>query len=75
MLLPDNLNPENSIYYNGSFVIKSLTKIPRQNFFSLYEEIKKTTEMSISTYTLCIDWLFLIDAVSVNEGGEITLCT
>jgi hypothetical protein len=24
MLLPDNIHPENSIYYNGAFVIESL---------------------------------------------------
>ena len=31
MLLPDNINPENSIYYNGAFVLQSLKGVKNQS--------------------------------------------
>lgn len=74
MLLPDNINPENSIYYNASFLMKSLQEKSKQDFFELFQNSSELTDMSISTYVLCIDWLYLIDVVVIDEGGEISLC-
>ena len=36
MLLPDNINPENSIYYNGALVLNELQHIGRMNILDLY---------------------------------------
>jgi len=40
MLLPDNIHPDNSIYYNGAFVIDSLKKDTSYNMLDLYQEVK-----------------------------------
>ena len=74
MLLPDNINPELSIYYNGSLVIEALKKENKQPLLYLFDNIKLLTDMSFSTFLLCLDWLYLIDVAYVDEGGCVKLC-
>lgn len=75
MLLPDNMQPELCIYYNGAMIVKELKETERQTIFSLYQRIKEKREMSFSTFILCLDWLYLINVAQVNEKGEIELCS
>ena len=74
MLLPDNIHPENTIYYNGAFVLQSLQNKNVQNLFELYQNIKEKREMSFSLLILCLDWLYLIDVAKINNKGEVRLC-
>ena len=74
MLLPDNINPELSIYYNGSLVIEELKKENKQPLLYLFDNIRLLTDMSFSTFLLCLDWLYLIDVAYIDEGGCIKLC-
>ena len=41
MLLPDNIHPELSIYYNGYIVLKELKKENKQKLVDLYQKVKK----------------------------------
>jgi hypothetical protein len=75
MLLPDNLHPELSIYYNGAFVLQTVRKYPVVDFLELYMETRQVCEMSIPVFVLCLDWLFLIGQVSVNQKGRVELCS
>jgi len=59
MLLPDNIHPENSIYYNGALVLQVLQSKNRLDLLDLYQEAKKIRNMSFPVFTLCIDWLYL----------------
>lgn len=74
MLLPDNIHPELSIYYNGSFVLEELKKMDNQLIMDLYQNVKVKSEMSFPTFILCLDWLYLIDVAKINERGYIQLC-
>lgn len=73
MLLPDNIQPELSIYYNGSLVLEELKKEDNQTILLLYNSLK-ATGMSFATFLLCLDWLYLIDAAKVDEKGCVSLC-
>ena len=75
MLLPDNIHPENSIYYNGAFVIESLKKEKRYKMLDLFQEVKAKREMSFSVFILCLDWLYLLEVAKLNSKGEIELCS
>ena len=75
MLLPDNIHPENTIYYNGSFVLKALQEESMIDLLDLYIVTQKSREMSMSIFVLCLDWLFLLNIVSFDEQGMITLCS
>ncbi|GKS14884.1 hypothetical protein YDYSY3_58840 [Paenibacillus chitinolyticus] len=75
MLLPDNIHPTLSIYYNGSLVIKELKLKAKQQVFELYQEVKANNDMSFSTFILSLDWLYLIDVAKVNKDGWVELCS
>lgn len=74
MLLPDNIHPELSIYYNGSFVLEELKRMDHQSIMDLYQNVNVKNEMSFPTFILCLDWLYLIEAAKINERGYIQLC-
>lgn len=75
MLLPDNIHPEYSIYYNGSLIIKELRENNNRPIFDLYEGVKLNYHISYPMYILCLDWLYLIDMVIVDERGVVRLCS
>lgn len=75
MLLPDNIHPELSIYYNGALVLNELKKEDKQSIINIYQKIKTTNNMSFPTFILCLDWLYLIEVAQINEGGYVELCS
>ena len=75
MLLPDNIHPDNTIYYNGAFVLQSLQECGNQTILELYHNVKKTRNISFSVFVLCLDWLYLIDLAKLNKDGQIRLCS
>lgn len=74
MLLPDNIHPDNSVYYNGAIVLQVLQNEGRMELFELYEKSKSVKEISFPLFVLCLDWLYLIDAAILNSG-EVELCS
>ena len=74
MLLPDNIHPELSIYYNGSLVLAELKAKDNQPIINLYQKIRDKKKMSFSTFILCLDWLYLIEVAKINERGYVELC-
>ncbi len=75
MLLPDNIHPELSIYYNASLLIEELKKNDDQlSILQLFSILKSRNEMSFSTFLLCLDWLYLINIAKVDERGNIKIC-
>lgn len=74
MLLPDNIHPELSIYYNGSIILAELEKQTEQKFFELYHNVKKSNNMSFSVFVLSLDWLYLIQLAQISEKGVVKKC-
>lgn len=75
MLIPDNIHPENTIYFNGAIVLQVLQKKAKQNLLDLFQEVKSHRNMSFAVFVLCLDWLFLINIAVLNQNGEVELCT
>lgn len=75
MLLPDNIHPELSIYYNGAIVLEELQNSSVIQIMDLYQKMKNKKEMSFSTFVLSLDWLYLIEVAKLNEKGEVELCS
>lgn len=75
MLLPDNVHPENSLYYNSSFVLSELQENSIQKMFDLYQNVKNKKDINFSVFVLCLDWLFLIDVAKLNNKNEVCLCS
>lgn len=75
MLLPDNIHPDNSVYYNAAFVIESLKKEVSYTMLDLFQEVKTRKQMSFSIFILCLDWLYILEVAKFNSKGEIVLCS
>lgn len=74
MLIPDNIRPEDSIYYNGAKVLEVILSAERITIAELYISLKSKMDISFATLILCLDWLYLIECVEV-KNGEVTLCS
>ncbi len=75
MLIPDNIHPEETIYFNGAFVLKVIQEHRVMDMFDLYIQTKADREMSMSVFALCLDWLFLLNLVTLNDHGKVELCS
>jgi len=73
MLLPDNVHPENSIYYNGAIVLQVLQNNNKLEMLELYHKINQEQNMSFPVFILCLDWLYLIDAAELKKE-KVELC-
>ncbi|WP_156286362.1 ABC-three component system middle component 6 [Oceanivirga salmonicida] len=74
MLLPDNIHPELSIYYNASIILSELKELPNQKIMALYFRVKEKNEMSFSIFILSLDWLYLIQYAQINDKGVVEEC-
>ena len=69
MLLPENMQPEVSIYYNGAMVLKELQNSTSNTVIDIYQVVKEKYEMSFPIFLLSLDWLYLIDVAVMDEKG------
>lgn len=74
MLIPDNIRPEDSIYYNGAKVLEVMLDAKKLTLGDLYVRLRRTMNISIATMLLSLDWLYLIDCIIVNNG-VVELCS
>jgi len=74
MLLPDNIHPANSLYYNGALVLQVLQQNGKLDMMELYQRVKVVKKMSFPVFVLCLDWLYLISVAELNEG-RVELCS
>jgi hypothetical protein len=75
MLLPDNIHPRLSLYYNGGLVIEALTKLRESALVDLFVEVRKLHDITMPIFVLSLDWLYIIDLVKLNSRGNIELCS
>lgn len=75
LLLPENVHPEQTIYYNGAFVLQAIKQFRSMELLNLYLETQKHKDMTMPVFLLCLDWLFLLNLVSINDQGKVELCS
>lgn len=75
MLIPDCVHPEQTVYFNGAVVLQALQTRKSSDLFELYATAKGEHEMSLQIFLLCLDWLFLINAVFLTDQGRVELCS
>ena len=75
MLIPDNIHPEQTIYFNGAFVLRELQEHHIMDMLDLYIQTTTKREMSMPVFVLCLDWLFLINLITLNDNGMVNLCS
>ncbi|MGE8004236.1 ABC-three component system middle component 6 [Lysinibacillus sp. NPDC093216] len=76
MLLPKNLNPLDSIYFNGAIVLKNLQNHDQGlDMIQLYNNVKKDKEMTFPVFVLCLDWLYIANLAKIDNEGCVHLCS
>ncbi len=77
MILPRDIKPEDSLYFIGGNLLKTIKKLNAKEFdlLDLYQDhTNEKNECSFNQYLLAIDWLYLLNLVSVNEKGQLEKC-
>lgn len=76
MLLPKDINPINTLYFNGALAINTMNSTPKKSidFFELYEKLKASNNLSFQSYIFALDWLFLIGSIKLGTYGKIEKC-
>lgn len=75
MLIPDNIHPEQTLYFNGAFVLKTIQELGVVDMLDLYVKTTAEREMSMPVFLLCLDWLFLLNVVKINGQGKVEICS
>jgi len=75
MLIPDNIHPEQTIYFNGAYVLKTVQEYGVIDFLDLYTKTTAIRQMTMPVFVLCLDWLFLLGVVTLNDDGQVELCS
>ena len=75
MLIPDNIHPERTIYFNGAVLLKEIQGTGALDILDLYVHANTIREMSMPLFMLCLDWLYLLNAIEMDEQGKVKLCT
>jgi len=75
MLLPNDIKPESSIFYYASLVLKEIQSTEERQIIMIFQSLKERYDISLKVFSYCLDWLYLIEAVKVDEEGQILLCT
>lgn len=75
MLLPENILPNNSLYFNGAYVLQSLRGYKKANLMELYIDSCALHQMQMPIFVLTLDWLFLAGLVTFNNNGDLELCS
>lgn len=75
MLIPDNVHPEQTIYFNGALVLKVIQAHRAMNVIDLYLEAISEKNMSMPIFVLCLDWLFLLGLIRFDHQGRVNLCS
>jgi hypothetical protein len=75
MLLPNEIKPESSIFYYASLVLKEVYNSNNSDIIKIFQTLKEQHDISLKVFSYCLDWLYLIEAVIVDEKGHVSLCT
>ncbi|WP_339426119.1 ABC-three component system middle component 6 [Photorhabdus heterorhabditis] len=75
MLLPKDIHPTNSLYFNGAYVLQAVRQCKEVSMMDLFVESRKLRDISMPIFVLTLDWLFLADLVSYNDSGNIVSCS
>lgn len=75
MLLPDNIHPENTLFYNGALILRALDRLGEVSLIDLYFETHRDNDVTMSLFVLALDWLYLAECVAFNQEGRIVRCS
>jgi hypothetical protein len=52
-----------------------LQALRERRVMDLYLDTQKHRQMTMPVFVLCLDWLYLLNLVSLNNQGSVELCS
>lgn len=76
MIITKDIKPESQLYAVGAIIISVINELPTRKIeaFELYEIITQQTSVSLNTFFLGIDWLYLLGILE-DSNGAIVKCS
>ena len=71
MIVSNDIHPERDVYYLGARIIDILSwnEVKEFDYLETYHSLRETDNVSINLFSLVIDWLFIIGAITKGEKG------
>ena len=69
MIINPNSNPNRQLYYLGARLLELIPTNKPLPFFDAYESLKAQEDISILLFTFTADWLYLLGAIKIEQGG------
>jgi hypothetical protein len=76
MIVNKNTSPERDLYFLGGKVIELMEDETTENFdfFELLKKLNENQNISISLFSLVLDWLFILGVIKNGTKGSIKRC-
>lgn len=75
MLILTERNPESSLYFLGSEILKILSEQDSGLFLSeIYTKLPQSIPLGLNRVILSLDWLFMVGLIVESKQGRISLC-
>ena len=74
MILSNNSNPKNSLYFIGGIILTLMKKKEEYDYLELYTELRNNHNISFQLYNYVLDWLYLISAIKFYEKEGVIKC-
>lgn len=77
MILPTHIDANKSLYVIGSRIIELLKRkkiIDAQELHILYSNTYKNEGINYNYFLYALDWLFLLELITINRNSKIKRC-
>ncbi|WP_419820058.1 ABC-three component system middle component 6 [Acinetobacter sp.] len=75
MLILTERNPESSLYFLGSEILKILSDQDEPLFLSeIHTKLSQNILVGLNRVILTLDWLFMVGLIDGSKQGKISLC-
>lgn len=71
ILLDENAEPQNTVYYISVKTFEIIKKEGLLDYSALYKNLNKHIPTSQTIYSLGLDFLFLLNKININEQGKL----
>jgi hypothetical protein len=69
LIVSKDINPQNTIYFLGAQLLNVLfDNDGESDFISAFQVINNQKKISVSLFTLAVDWLFLLGLIELDQG-------
>lgn len=71
MIIGKDVTPSKNVYYLGGIILKTLNEFKEADvpFLDVFQRVSEKEKVSISLFTLTLDWLFILDVVKLDKGA------